>query len=382
MVSSSVMKTTRTITVTIAQGATRLDKALVAALGMDELRFLIGVTPAKAGVHLEATPQRPALSRARLQQLIKNGQVRMEGKPIRDPNHKVRAGEVYAIALPPPEPARPEAQAMPIDIVYEDKDLLVIDKPPGLVVHPAAGNRDRTLVNALLAHCGASLSGIGGVARPGIVHRLDKDTSGLMVVAKNDEAHQALSRQFAKRTLSRVYRAIVWGVPGPVSGPIEAAIGRHPRARQKMAVVARGGKPALTHYKVLETFNQIASLVECKLATGRTHQIRVHMAHIRHPVAGDPVYGRHSRKITLPLREGRKAPDLVRGLSGRGQGKALQTISPEQGPVALLQAFPRQALHAGELHFRHPRTDKTMRFKSPLPDDMAALLKQLRRNKS
>ncbi len=294
------------------------------------------------------------LSRARIQQLIKQGMVTCGGKPVNDPNRKPKVGETYAITLPPPEPATPEPQKIKLDIVYEDKDLLVINKPAGMVVHPAAGNRDKTLVNALLAHCGKSLSGIGGVARPGIVHRLDKDTSGLMVVAKNDMAHQALTRQFADRSLSRVYNALVWGLPNPLAGAIEGAIGRHPRARQKMAVVARGGKPALTHYKVVKNYGGVASLVECKLATGRTHQIRVHMAHIKHPVVGDPVYGRR------------------RFSAGKAQNHA------EKGIVGLLEGMNRQALHAAEIRFIHPRTGKTMTFKAPLPEDMAGLLKRLK----
>lgn len=312
----------------------RLDKALAEAC-------LQGKEPATEG-----------LSRARLQHLIRDGFVsRAEtGEAVKDPAFKTGANESYKIILPPPEAAAPEAQDLPLSILYEDNDLLVLNKPVGLVVHPAAGHRDATLVNALLAHCGASLSGIGGVARPGIVHRLDKDTSGLLVVAKNDFAHQSLTSQFADRSLSRVYKALVWGVPNPLEGEIEGAIGRHPRARQKMAVVTRGGKEALTHYKVLETFGLVASLVECRLATGRTHQIRVHMEHIKHPVIGDPVYG--SRR--------RAAKDGEKGL------------------IALLEAFPRQALHAGEIKFIHPRTNKPMKYKASLPSDMAALLKRLR----
>jgi 23S rRNA pseudouridine1911/1915/1917 synthase len=278
------------------------------------------------------------LSRAGAQRLIKAGRVTRDGKAATDADRRVWAGETYEITLPPPEPAAPKAQALPLTIVYGDDDLLVIDKPAGLVVHPAAGNRDGTLVNALLAHCGASLSGIGGVARPGIVHRLDKDTSGLMVVAKHDAAHRALSAQFADRSLSRVYQAVTRGVPHPAKGSIEGAIGRHPRDRKRMAVVARGGKPALTHYKVMERFGTEAGLVECRLATGRTHQIRAHMAHIKHPLIGDPVYGARRGGIV----------------------------------------FPRQALHAAELTFLHPRTGRAMKFRSPLPEDMAGLLAALR----
>lgn len=313
------------------------------------IRFAIDRPCARLDKALTERPENPGLSRAQIQRLIKTGHVVLAGKPVCDPSQKVRAGEIYTLTLPPPEPAKPQAESLPLDIAYEDKDLLVVNKQAGMVVHPAAGNRHGTLVNALLAHCKKTLSGIGGVARPGIVHRLDKDTSGLMVVAKNDKAHQGLADQFNDRTLSRVYQTLVWGVPLPVKGEIEGNIGRHPKTRQKMAVVARGGKPALTYYRVLKTFGSIASLVECKLATGRTHQIRVHMAHIQHPVIGDPVYGR---------RRGPKA---------------------EKGALARLQAFPRQALHAGEITFRHPRTGKTLHFKAVLPDDMKALLSVLSR---
>jgi len=290
------------------------------------------------------------LSRARLQQLIKAGQVTLSGKPVTDPNYAAQAGEVYDLEIPPPIAAEPLAEAIDLDVCYEDDDLLVLNKPAGLVVHPAAGNWDHTLVNALLGHCGASLSGIGGVARPGIVHRLDKDTSGLMVVAKNDKAHQALSAQFVDRSLSRVYQALVWGVPSPIAGEISGAIGRHPRSRQKMAVVEHGGKEALTYFETLEVFGTLAALVQCKLATGRTHQIRVHLSHVGHSVVGDPVYGTRKR-----------------------------TAGQEKGAVAVLQNFPRQALHAGEIRFIHPRTRKILKFKAPLPDDMAALIKAIKK---
>ena len=293
------------------------------------------------------------LSRARLQQLIKQGHVSCEGKVVLDPNHMVVPEQVFQIQVPPAIPAEPEAQDIPLDIIFEDKDLLVINKPVGLVVHPAAGNWDQKLVNALLSHCGDTLSGIGGVARPGIVHRLDKDTSGLMVVAKHDAAHHALTEQFADRSLSRVYQAIIWGLPNPLAGEIETLIGRHPRSRQKMGVVDFGGKEALTYYKTLEAFGTIASLVECTLATGRTHQIRVHMAHKGHPLVGDALYG--SRKKTAQ--------------AGKAGG----------GIVALLSDFPRQALHAGAIKFIHPTTKKSMNFKSPLPPDLAELLKKMRK---
>lgn len=286
----------------------------------------------------------PVLSRARLQALLAQGQILLAGKVIQDASSKTKAGDHFTVRVPPPEAAKPEAQGMDLDILFEDQDLLVINKPVGMVVHPAPGNRNHTLVNALLAHCGKSLSGIGGVARPGIVHRLDKDTSGLMVVAKNDKAHQELTKQFSDRSLSRIYQALVWGEPVPLVGHVEAKIGRHPRDRVKMAVVGKG-KPALTYYKVVECFGDLASLVECKLATGRTHQIRVHLSYIKHPVIGDKVYG-----------------------GGRNR------VGEE---AKLLQKFPRQALHALQLQFLHPRTEKLMSFKTPLPKDMAGLVKTL-----
>lgn len=289
------------------------------------------------------------LSRARLQALIKQGLVQGDGGTTAcQSSDTVKANAVYRITIPAPEPAQPKAEAIALPVVYEDTDVIVINKPPGMVVHPAAGNYSGTLVNALLAHCGASLSGIGGVARPGIVHRLDKDTSGLMVVAKHDAAHQGLSRQFADRTLSRVYQAVVWGVPHPAEGSIEGAIGRHTRNRQKMAVVTRGGKAALTHYRLMQAYGTLASLVECRLATGRTHQIRVHMAHIRHALVGDPLYG------------GRQA---------------------RSGPV-LLREFPRQALHAAELKFIHPVSGKLMKFKEKMPDDLRRLIAALKVSQS
>lgn len=300
-------------------------------------------------------------SRSRIQALIKTCNVKKisdgKAKVIYDAGHKVSGGEEYEINLPPPEQAVPEAQNIPISVVYEDDDLLVIDKAAGMVVHPAAGNRDKTLVNALLSHCGKSLSGIGGVVRPGIVHRLDKDTSGLLVVAKHDKAHNALAKQFSDRSLSRVYQAIVWGVPA-VSGEIEGNIGRSSRDRKKMAIIAKGGRHALTRYKLKEALGNIASLVECKLATGRTHQIRVHMASIKHPVVGDQLYcGRNKIKTGI-----------------NSKAKSVET------PIAILQAFPRQALHAVEISFQHPCTGKAMRFKSGLPQDIAALLKALRKS--
>jgi len=300
--------------------------------------------------------QLSGLSRMRIQALLEEGRVTLNGKPTTDASRKVRAGDVYIVSVPPPEKAVPEAQDIPLAIIFEDDDVIVIDKPAGFVVHPAPGNRDSTLVNALLAHCGDSLSGIGGVARPGIVHRLDKDTSGLIVVAKNDAAHQALSAQFAGRSLSRTYHALVWGSLSPQSGSFDGPIGRSSRDRKKMAVTARG-KEAVTNYRVLKDYG-VASLVECKLETGRTHQIRVHLAHSTHPVVGDQTYGsaRLKRKIAAATTDDQR------------RAKKIQEE---------LLKFPRQALHAMELHFIHPRSGKMRKFASKLPADMQRLIKIL-----
>jgi 23S rRNA pseudouridine1911/1915/1917 synthase len=294
------------------------------------------------------------LSRTRLKALILDGAVAIGARTIRDPGHRVNAGDRIAVEVPPPEPAEPSAEPIPLDIVYEDDAIIVIDKPAGLVVHPAAGHAAGTLVNALIAHCGDSLSGIGGVKRPGIVHRLDKDTTGLMVVAKTDLAHQALAAQFADhgRTgpLQRGYLAFVWGVPERPKGRIEAAIGRHPRSRDRMAVRA-DGRPAVTHWQVLERYagsdgRPVASLLACRLETGRTHQIRVHLAHIGHPLLGDPVYGPGFR-----TRASRLAPDAQ----------------------AALAALGRQALHAYLLTIEHPISGKRLEFRSELPADLVHL---------
>jgi len=293
----------------------------------------------------------PGLSRSRLKSLIQAGRLTTGGATITEPSYRVKPGQAFALRVPAPRPATPAAQAIALDIVYEDDDLVVIDKPAGLVVHPAPGNPDETLVNALIAHCGESLSGIGGVQRPGIVHRLDKETSGLLVAAKNDAAHAGLARQFADRSLSRAYLALVWGTPRPSEGEIAGNIGRHPVNRKRMAVLRRGGRAALTRYRVVEIFaGGAASAVECRLATGRTHQIRVHLAWRGHGVIGDPVYGGKRRK-------GGGRPALTEAAAG----------------------MTRQALHARALAFRHPRTGEAMRFESPLPADMAALAAALRR---
>ncbi|MBM3486412.1 MAG: RluA family pseudouridine synthase, partial [Alphaproteobacteria bacterium] len=250
-------------------------------------------TDSDAGERLDRFLARalPDLTRTRVKALIEDGRVAEGGTTIREPSRRVKPGEAFALDLPPAAEPVPQGEAIALDIVYEDDDLLVLDKPAGLVVHPAPGNPAGTLVNALIAHCGAGLSGIGGVRRPGIVHRLDKDTSGLMVVAKTDRAHQGLAGQFKAHSLARAYLAVVWGLPAPPTGTIEGAIGRDPRDRKRMAVVAgERGKPALTRYRVLRRLGP-AALVECRLATGRTHQIRVHLAERGHPVVGDPLYG-------------------------------------------------------------------------------------------
>ncbi|HEV2099448.1 MAG TPA: RluA family pseudouridine synthase [Stellaceae bacterium] len=294
----------------------------------------------------------PALSRTRLKRLIEDGQVEHDGIVARDPSLRVRLGQNFVVFVPDAEDATPVAQPIALDIRFEDADLIVIDKPAGLVVHPAPGNSDGTLVNALIAHCGASLAGIGGVRRPGIVHRLDKDTSGLMVVAKSEAAHRGLSRDFAARRIDRAYAALVWGVPVPATGEIVGNIGRSPVNRKKMAVVGEDkGRPALTRYRVERAFAAKAAVIECRLATGRTHQIRVHLAHNGHPLIGDPIYG---------TRAGRAA-----------------ARSGEIG--ARIAAFSRQALHARRLGFAHPVSAGWLEFDSPLPADIHALLTDLER---
>ncbi len=291
-----------------------------------------------------------SMSRSRVKALIVEGCVTRDGTRLAEPAEPVRPGARYALAIPPAVPATPRPEAIPFTVLYEDADIIVLDKPAGLVVHPAPGNQDGTLVNALLAHCGESLAGIGGERRPGIVHRLDKDTSGVMVAAKNEVAMAALSAAFAARDLDRAYLAACWAIPSPGSGEIEGAIGRDPRDRKRMAVVARGGKAALTRYRVLRAWDGAASLLECRLATGRTHQIRVHLAARGHPLIGDPVYVR-------------RVPAAARSL-------------PEPGRRAALD-FPRQALHAARLGFAHPRTGRPLAFETPPPPDFAGLIRTL-----
>lgn len=328
-----------TLVVTAEQAGTRLDKAL--------------------------TLLSSEISRARLQQVIKEGGVRLNGAIFTDGSRKVVEGDELALVMPEARPADPVGQDIPLTVVFEDEYLIVIDKPAGLVVHPAGGHEDGTLVNALIAHCGMSLSGIGGVRRPGIVHRLDKDTSGLLVVAKTDKAHQGLAKQFADhgRTgpLERAYLAIAWGVPRRHNGTIAANLERSNRNREKMAIVAEDkGREAITHFTVIERYppllkgtqetEPLASLIECRLETGRTHQIRVHMSHIGHPLLGDQLYG--SGFMTKAVR----LPDRAR---------------------AALDALGRQALHAALLGFAHPVTGEDMHFESEPPEDFALLQAEL-----
>ncbi|MDV6330578.1 RluA family pseudouridine synthase [Asticcacaulis sp. 201] len=293
-------------------------------------------------------PHFPDLSRARLQALIAEGRLSLNGARITDGKHKAHAGE-YILSIPAPISATPEPQNIPLDILYEDAHLIVVNKAVGMAAHPAPGTRDGTLVNALLYHCGDSLSGIGGVVRPGIVHRLDKDTSGILVAAKSDVAHRALSELFATHDIDREYKAIVRGAPRYMSGTVTTQIGRSHHDRKKMAVLRAGGRQAITHYRLEEVFGDdkpLAALLACRLETGRTHQIRVHMAHLGCPCLGDPVYG-----------------------SG-APAKAVQDV---------LKAldFNRQALHAGLLGFVHPITGEKLKFRANIPDDMQALVEAL-----
>jgi len=306
----------------------------------------VALEPAQAGWRLDRAlaAALPTLSRERLKTLIRSGALAAGGTPLRDPATKVRGDESFRLTVPDPTPAHNRAQDIPLDVVFEDEHLLVIDKPAGLVVHPAAGNFDGTLVNALLHHCGASLSGIGGVARPGIVHRIDKDTSGLLVVAKTDVAHEGLAKQFAAHSIERRYLAIVSGIPRTSTGSVDAPLARSATNRKKIAIIAgQRGKRAVTHWKRLELLKD-AALVECRLETGRTHQVRVHMASIGHPLLGDPVYGG----------------------TGKTHRELLKSLN-----------FHRQALHAAVLGFVHPATKDRLSFERPMPSDMQELFSAL-----
>jgi 23S rRNA pseudouridine1911/1915/1917 synthase len=321
--------------------------------GEQGTRHVVEAGAADAGARLDRVlaGRLPGVSRSRLKALIENGNVTLAGAAgavaVRAPAARVKPGQTFAIFVPDSVPAAPEAEAIPLAILYEDAAVVVLDKPAGLVVHPAPGNLEGTLVNALIHHCGASLTGIGGVRRPGIVHRLDKDTSGVMVVAKTEAAHASLSAQFKARTVERAYRALVWGRPRPPAGEIEGAIGRDPRNRKRMAVTARG-KPGLTRYRTIRAYGSIASLLECRLATGRTHQIRVHLAHLGHPVMGDPTYG------------------------GGATAARRRRLPPEVADA--VSRLPGQALHAASLGFFHPATGERVRFETNLPKEMKALI--------
>ena len=332
---------------------------------MTETQKSIGISAEEAGGRLDRllAVHVGELSRTRLKALIEAGAVAVDGHTIREPGYRVNSGASILIDIPPPAPAKPAAEPIPLNVVYEDADIIVIDKPKGLVVHPAAGHASGTLVNALIAHCGDSLSGIGGERRPGIVHRLDKDTTGLMVVAKNDRAHKALAAQFASHgrdggAFERSYLAFVWGAPDRPRGVIDKPIDRHQTARDRMAI-REGGREAVTHWQVLERYEGetaarhtrksrefVASWLACRLETGRTHQIRVHLASIGHPLLGDETYGAGFRT------------------------KAALLPEPAQDALA---ALGRQALHSHILTITHPITDQILRFRSELPPDLARL---------
>ena len=334
----------------------------------DSLSFTVAADDVGARLDKWLSDRIPDLTRSRLKALIETGALARDGAAFTDPSWKIREGEEFRLTPPPVEPAIPQAEAIPLDIYYEDDDLIIVNKPAGLVVHPASGNWTGTLVNALIAHCGASLSGVGGVARPGIVHRLDKDTSGLLVAAKNDRAHQGLSALFSERDIERVYDAIVVGAPRPGVGTIDAPLARAGGDRKKMTVVDENAerpdaRHAVTHYRLSETYGRtrarlagdaLASLVECRLETGRTHQIRVHLSFIGHPLIGDQVYGRGP------------------GLAGLKPGDEAADRA-----IATLRAFKRQALHARILGFEHPVTGEPLHFEAPPPADFEALRKAL-----
>ena len=301
--------------------------------------FLIGPEANEQRLDIYLTENMPALTRSQIQRLIAEGQVTVNGRVPTKAGYRLTSGESVQICIPAPTADTVVAQDIPLDILYEDEQLVVINKRRGMVVHPAAGNLQGTLVNALLAHC-SDLSGINGVIRPGIVHRLDKDTSGAMLVAKTDLAHISLAEQIRSHSAGRIYLAVVYGNIASDSGRIEGAIGRHPKDRKKMAVVRQLGKTAVTHFQVVERLGRY-TVVSCRLETGRTHQIRVHMASIGHPLVGDPKYG----------------------------------------PAKVEAGIKGQALHSSEIHFTHPRTGETMSFSAPMPQDMLLLVEQLRKSR-
>src|SRR4051812_47994792 len=343
------------VTVSVMQNSLETEAA-----GMNDRRLDVTVLGDEGSVRLDRVlaVRSPALSRSRLKALILAGQVTIRANPVRDPAYHVTAGDTITIDVPPSIAPEPEGEDIALDIVFEDDDIVIINKPKGLVVHPAAGHETGTLVNALIAHCGASLSGIGGVKRPGIVHRLDKDTTGLMIAAKNDRAHKSLTEQFADHgrtgAMQRGYMAFVWGVPNRPHGTVDAPIDRHPHAREKMAV-RDSGREAITHWEIREIFNgrdgkPVASLLACQLETGRTHQIRVHLSHIGHPLLGDAVYGSHFKTKAWQL--------------------------GEQGKEALT-SLGRQALHAYLLTLAHPRTGEFLHWEAALPEDLLLLQRAL-----
>ncbi|MDC9701314.1 MAG: RluA family pseudouridine synthase [Alphaproteobacteria bacterium] len=326
----------------------------------------IKVSPEEAQQRLDLflTCHLPDLTRSRLQSLIKTKQVTVTGVNIIQPSHRVNAGDEIHISIPEPVTAWPHAEKIPLDVIYEDHDVIVINKPAGMVTHPAPGNLSGTLVNALMAHCHETLSGIGGQLRPGIVHRLDKDTSGLLVAAKNDLSHQGLSKQFAAHgrdgKLIRSYEALAWNVPKRKCHKVDAPLGRARTNRTRQSVLKNGGRNAITHYQVMETFSahksdtRIAARLDCRLETGRTHQIRVHMAYSGHPLLGDPLYA-------------------------KGYETKAEQLS--DGARAALQDMNRQALHAGYLSFLHPRYEKRIELKQEIPDDFRLLLDAMRQHR-
>lgn len=316
----------------------------------DKVFYTEAVTELDKGIRLDKfiAESNKDFSRSQIQKLIENGYVFADDEVIADKNFKTRLGDIYQITLPEPEAATPAAEDIELDVLYEDNDLIVVNKPAGMTVHPAAGVTHGTLVNALLYHCRNSLSGIGGVLRPGIVHRIDRNTSGILVVAKNDIAHRGLAQQFFDHSIERTYLAFVYGVPNPLKGTIEGNIARSPYDRKKMALVASGGKTAITHYETLETYKNAVSLVKCNLETGRTHQIRVHLSSIGCHLIGDEIYQGKKSTIALPL--------------------------PLKNYV---NSFPRQALHATSLGFIHPKTQEYLSFQVDLPEDMQNLMFQL-----
>lgn len=293
----------------------------------------------------------PEMSRSQIQRLIKSGNVSCDDDIIADNSFKVRVDDSYQVFVPEAVDADPEPENIPLEIVFEDEDIIIVNKPAGMTVHPAPGSPNGTLVNALLYHCSDRLSGVGGVKRPGIVHRIDKDTSGLLVVAKNDMAHRSLSEQFFEHSIERTYFALVYGVPNPLSGRIAANIGRSPYDRKKMAILQTGGKSAVTNYKTIENFKNCASLVQCNLETGRTHQIRVHMSSLGCNLIGDQLYVKAKKTLVKGINE-----DIKK----------------------YVNSFPRQALHATTLGFKHPRSNEFVSFRSEFPDDFNELLTYLK----